>query len=259
MPTKSTSTIQSGQVLDATHYLQISTVPAVIFDIEGEVSSTTGTSYFIQLHGASPTAGMKPLYSRLAVPSSYGTGINGFSFVYRPEGLDTSTMSNPYGGTTATDGANTLPVWIAISSTDATYTAVAASTNVTVDFEETLLELNNQTVVGDTTTGVNNLTVFTTSSSKRLTQFTATNNTGATAYLMLFANSSPSTGAVPIDQWALTNGQTLTQNFGRGLAPMWQSSTDYTNYTGCYLFGSSTTGTLTASTGSGWKIKAWNI
>lgn len=258
MPTKSISTIQSGQVLDDTHYLQISTVPTVIFDIEGEISSTTGTSYFIQLHGASPTAGMKPLYSRLAVPSSYGTGLNGFSFVYRPDGLDTSTMTNPVGAVT-TAGANTLPVWIAISSTDATYTAVAASTNVTVDFEEPILELNNQTITGDTTTGVNNLTVFTTSAAKRFTQFTATNSTGATAYLMLFANSSPATGAVPIDQWTLTNGQTLTQNFGRGLAPMEQSKTDFTNYTGCYLFGSSTTGTLTASIGSGWKIKAWNI
>jgi hypothetical protein len=259
MPTKSISTIQSGQVLDATHYLQISTVPAVIFDIEGEVSSTTGTSYFIQLHGASPTAGMKPLYSRLAVPSSYSTGINGFSFVYRPDGLDTSTMNNPYGGTTATDGSNTLPVWIAISSTDATYTSVAASTNVTVDFEETQLELQNPTVTGDTTTGVNSLTVFTTNAGKRLTQFTATNNTGATAYLMLFAKASPAAGSVPIAQWTFTNGQTINQNFGRGLAPMQQSGTDFTNYTGCYLVGSSTSTTLTASTGNGWTIKAWNI
>lgn len=261
MPTKTVSTQQSKQVLDASHYLLVSNNPVVIFDIEGQCNSTTGAAYYIQLLGtATPISGTTiPLYSRECVAAAAGSGNNGFSFVYRPDGLSTATMLNPVGGTLATTGLNTLPVYVAISSTDNVYTAVAASTQITIDFEESTLGIENQVITGDLTTGVDSLTVFSDPNvAKRLTQFKAINNTGATAYIMLFAYATPANGSTPLEQWTLTNGQTLTQSFGRGYAPM-QGGSTYVQHTGCYLYGSSTTQTLTATVAAGWNIQAFNI
>jgi hypothetical protein len=182
--TKSVSTQQAGQALDNTHYLQVSATPCTIFDIEGECSSTSGTAYFIQILGTgSPVSGTTiPLYSELCVAASATTQKNGFSFTYRPIGIDTSTLTNPAGGTLATTGANSLPVYMAISSTDNVYTAVAASTQVQVRYEETYLEQINQTITGDLVTGRDSLTVWATPNAlKRLTQFVVTNNNGGTA------------------------------------------------------------------------------
>jgi hypothetical protein len=68
-------------------------------------------------------------------------------------------------------------VYVAISSTDNVYTSVAASTQVTVDFEDGYLEIPTQTITGDTTTGVNSLTVFTDPNpTNKLIQFYAKNN-----------------------------------------------------------------------------------
>lgn len=257
MPTKSISTQQSAP-LDASTYLLLGLKPVTIFDIEGEVSSTTGTNYYIQVLGtATPVSGTTlPLYSRLVVPAAAGTGNNGFSFVYRPIGLNTSTMSFPEGA--ATGGSNSLPVYLAISSTDNVYTSVAASTQVQVTVEDTYLEIPNQVITGDTTNATDSLPVWGTPGvTKKLVQFQVTNtNVGATAYLMLFAYS-PANGDVPLQQWPVANGATITERFGSG----WQvqQSPAYVLKTGCYLVGSSTTQTLTKTTGTNWKMKAWNI
>ena len=266
MNTKTISTIQAKQVCDGSHYLTLSAVnPVVIFDIEGEIKSTTGTAYYVQLLStASPSTGVTiPLWSRLAVPASYASGINGFSFTYRPGGLDTSTMTDPAGGTIATDGTNTLPVYVAISSTDNVYTTVAASMQVTIEVEETNLEVANQTVTGDTTTGVDHLVVFADPNpSKMLVQITAANSAATPSvpmYLMLFAYASPATGATPIMQWQFKGTASLTFNFGRGKALMQYTNSPYTLHTGCYLYGSSTTGTFTATSATAWNIKAWNV
>jgi hypothetical protein len=183
MPIKSVSTQQAGQALDASHYLQVtdSSVggPVLIFDIEGEVNSTNGTSYFIQLlNTSSPSSGTTvPLFSRLAVAATATSGLNGFSFVYRPNGIDTSTMGNPVGGTYSTDGSNVDSVYVAISSTDNVYTSVAASTQVTVDFEDGYLEIPTQTITGDLTTSRSNLTVFSDPNpTNKLIQFYAKSN-----------------------------------------------------------------------------------
>ena len=254
MSVKSISTIKAGQVIDATHFLQLGTGPVTVFDIEGEVAAA-GANYYIQLHSvAAPTTGVTvPLYSRLAIISG---GATGFSFEYRPIGLDTASLVFPESATVG--GSNTTGVWVAISSTDNVYTSVAVATHVTVDVEDTALQIPNQVITGDTSTGRDNLTVFTDpNAAKDLLQFQVTNNTGATGYIMLFAYS-PANGDTPLQQWTMTTGTTLTAKFGNGIPPV-QQSPNYVLKTGCYLVGSSTTRTLTKTVANNWTMKAWNI
>jgi len=255
--TKTVSTQKVGQVLDASHYLLVNGSPVNIRNIEGEVNSTTGTSYYIQLHGSIPATGVTvPLYSRLCVTSLSPSGVNGFSFTY-PEGLSTAAMSYPEAA--ATGGLNSLPVYVAISSTDNVYTAVAANTQVSVDFEAQVDALANTIITGDTTTGVDNLTVFTDpNATKRLVQAEVTNNTGAVGYLMLFAQANPANGTLPLQQWKIANGATLKLGFAGGI-PVQSMDATLALHTGCYLFGSSTTQTLTKTVATGWKMKGWNI
>ena len=156
MATKSVSTIQAKQVIDNTRYpYLVSLNPVVIFDIEGECANSSANYYIQILNTNTPTSGTTiPLYSRLCVASG---GIPGFSFVYRPLGIDTINNGESTGGTDPKDGANTYPVYIAISSTDGVYTAVNVATQVTVNYDEPFLEIPNQTITGDTTTGVDSL------------------------------------------------------------------------------------------------------
>jgi hypothetical protein len=258
MATQSVSTIQTKQVLDSTHFLQVCSGPVKIFNIEGNVNSTTGNSYYIQLLGVSQTAAVSgttvPLYSRLAVQSNQGSGVNGFSFTYGPTGIDTARM-NAAGGSATTNGENILPVYVAISSTDTVYTAVAAATDVTVDFEQQYQAAVNPTVVGTLVNNVGNLTVFADPASNRIISFTVTNNTGATGYMMMFANSAFTNGQLPLQQWKVANGARLDQFFGsEGWAPI-QGDAALAYHTGCYLVGSSTTQTLT-TVANGWSIQA---
>lgn len=263
MPIKSVSTQQAGQVLDVNHYLLVSSTPVLIFDIEGEVTSTTGTNYYIQLLGtATPNSGVTvPLFSRLAVTSIATSGQNGFSFVYRPQGLDTSTMNYPE--TAIVGGSNSSPVYLAISSTDNVYTAVAASTQVAVNFEDTYQEFPNLVITGDLSTGCDALQVYDDGNpDKRLLQFQALLTVGANpSYLMLFGYKNPTNGALPLQQWKVTPGvaNMITKRFNAGLFTMQGNPSTYVKNTGCFLYGSTTTQYLTASVASAWNMKAWYI
>lgn len=263
MPVKSISTIQAKTPIQNLTLLRLSDGPCVIFDIEGNVSSTTGTNYYIQLLGtASPVSGTTvPLYSRLVVPAAYGTGINGFSFVYRPEGLDTSKMTNPEGGSITTAGGNSLPVFVAISTTDAVFTGVAAPTNVTVELEGQGTEPAGQTVVGDLTSNIAQLTVWTDPNpTNRLVKIQAM--TGAfVRYLQIFT-VAPSNGMVPFLSLVLPiNGVTslipTTYGFGSGLK-VYSQDANYVLHTGCYLAISTTQNVLTLA-GANSRIKAFYV
>jgi hypothetical protein len=277
MPVKSISTIQAKQVLDGTHYLQIyngSGGPPLIFDIEGEVSSTTGNAYYIQLLNTNaPSSGVTiPIYSRLAVSANEPTQNNGFSFIYRPRGLDTSIMTQPPGGTVTTDGSITSNIYIAISSTDNVYTSVAASTQVTVDIEDTYLEIPTQTITGDLVTPRDALTVWADpGASHKIIQLQyqsgqATTNTPN--YIQIFA-SSPVVNQIPLQEITVTDQNVDTIRFGSGFSVQGQGAPTlvaglvtipiYTLHTGCYIAGSTTPGYLTATTGGEWFFKAWNI
>jgi hypothetical protein len=199
----------------------------------------------------------------LCVQSSSVSGVNGFSFIYRPQGKDTSTFCNPFGGTVSTTGSNTLPVYIAISSTDTVWTSVAANTDVTVTYEETYLELPNQTIVGDLTTGVDSLAVWTANGpTHRLIQAVVSNSVASTVapvYLMLFAYANPAVGALPLQQWQVTATSLQTLRFGDGVLFEQGNPTTYVANYKCYLYGSSTTQFFTATIGSNWTMQAFFI
>jgi hypothetical protein len=199
MPIKSVSTQIAGLSLNGTNFLKVATNPVLIYDIEGDVNSTTGTAYFLQIHGVSPSSTVTvPLWSRLVVPASAPSQINGFSFIYRPIGLDTATLNFPESINNATAGSNIYPVFFAISSTDDVYTAVNATTRLTVDIEDTYQEYPNQTIAGDISTGVEALTIWASpSAAHKLMQIVVSNSTaqlssgvltiGATYKIVLFA------------------------------------------------------------------------
>jgi hypothetical protein len=266
MPTKTVSTQQKKAVVTGATLLEVNAAgPVVIYDIEGDVTSTNGTNYYIQLLGVSnPVTGTTvPLYSRLAVLSGTASGINGFSFVYRPGGLDTATLTNPAGGSVATTGANNLPVYVAISSTDNVWTSVAANTQVSVDFEDTYaeFEIPNQTIVGDKTTGVDSLAVWTANGPQHLlTQVVYSNSaatTNAPMYLMLFGYAGPAAGATPLQEWTVTDNNFHTLKFGNGFAVQQGNPTTYVLGYNCYLYGSSTPLVYTATVATAWTMQAF--
>ena len=160
MAIKSVSTQQNGTTIGNAVSLQVSGSPIVIFDIEGEVNSTTATPYYIQIHKQVPVSGATvPYYSRLVVAANVASQNNAFRFNYRPLGLDTATLNFPEAATTG--GSNTSPVYISLSTTDNVYTNTTVTAQVSVVFEDTYVELATQKIAGDTTTGVDALTVFT--------------------------------------------------------------------------------------------------
>lgn len=264
LATRSISTIQAKQPLTNTAYLLLGRGPIKIFNIEGNVNSTTGTNYYIQLLGTgAPVSGTTiPLYSRLAVPASYPTAVaTGFSFTYNPTGLSTETMTKPFGGTVATVGENTLPVYVAISTTDTVYTAVNASTDVTVDVEENELENRNQTVVGDTVTGVSSLVVFADPSvSSKVTRVSVTNLVASAGFIYVFPYVDPVNGAIPWQRFPLdgTMGAISTFNFGQGSKPTSQDSNG-TIHTGCYLYFSFSGTSYTLSLNTSYAMQAFYL
>ena len=241
---KSISTYQAQQPLDGTHFLLLANFPVKIYAFEGNVSSTAGSSYYLQFHGsAAPASGTAvPLLSVEVVVPASPTGITPFSFVY-PEGIETRNLSNPLGAI-ATTGGNTLPVYVAISSTDTVYTSVAASTNVRVDINDPdALILPNQNVAGDLVTNISSLAVFTASTTapNKLVRVEVVNTFGGpgiNAWLCMFAYASPSSGDVYLKQWKTTNGVPFEVNFGEGYYP--QQIVNGTLQNGCYLYTSLT-------------------
>ncbi len=254
MPIRSISTQQAGQQLDATHFLNVAAFPIKIQQIEGYCGGASGTQYYLQLHTGVPV-------STTTVPiwSMQVQAVNGFSFEYPLlDGLNTALMS--LDATTLQPSPNRGGVYVAISSTDTVYTSVAAATDCRVDFEEYELELPNKTFVGDTSTSVGSLQVWTeaaglSTGGKHLLKVEAQNNNATTQYLMLFAkDAAPSTGDSPIQTWTFATTIANTLNFGAAFVPRQVLSTG-ANVLGCTFRVSSTSPTFTA-VANGWTIRA---
>lgn len=260
---KSISTYQAQQVIDATHFLKLADFPVKIYAFEGNVNSTTGSSYYIQFHGvAAPVSGTTvPLLSVQAVVPASPTGVTPFSFVY-PEGIETRNLSNPVGAIITT-GGNTLPVYVAISSTDTVYTSVAAATDLRVDINDpSPLIIPNLNVSGDLTTNVSDFTAFATSATtpNRLVSVECINTFGADAWLCLFSYAGPAfpalrpAGAQYIKQWRTQNGVPLFLEFGDGYYIEQIISGVVTN--GCYFSTSLTAGSFQPTGSSIGAIRA---
>jgi hypothetical protein len=246
MPTKTISTIMNAQQLDATHFLQLSTLPCKVFNLEGYVNGTAGTQYYLQLLGVSQASAVSgttvPLYSRQVL------GGNGFSFTY-VNGIDTARMQNPdpVKKQLSNNGNNVLPVYAAISSTDTVYTAVAAATDLAVDIEQSVAEGSNYIKASNILTTTLGVWADDVANTKyRLMNFTFDATGSNAACFVQLSTFSPSAGTIPLISLPVPAGGIITKHFGSGLALV-QSAANYVPHYGCIISTSSTPTVYTAS------------
>ena len=256
MQTKTISSIQNAQRLDATHGLVLAASACEgvkVLSIEGYCLGTASTQYFLQLHNAVAV----PATNAIPLRSVQVLGLNGFTFEYRPSGLDTVNMTVP---------RNDGKLILVLSSTDNVFTAVAdgATCDVQVDLEDAGLNdaATNVSTAGDLTTGVKKLEVWTNAqanASKKLFSVTAINGTGADGYLQLYPLSTAAVVDGITSQktiWPVAAGATLTLDFGLGITAYGKSATTFAEQFGCTLAGSTTQLALTLPATSTWNIKA---
>jgi hypothetical protein len=254
--TKSISTQQNGGPITGSTLLEISSQPCKIGNVEGYCYGSAGSQLFLQLLGtATPSSGVTiPLWSRQIATA------NGFSFTYSDFAIDTAQLQAGYnyaGG--AITGSNTLPVYLAISSSNETWTSVATNVDAEVDIELFTIEPNGATVT--TTNSASAVTVWAdpdSTQAHRLNYFSATNNTGAAGFVTLFALSSFNNGYYPVRTWPVASGATISEYFGREGIEVSSQDANGTNHNGCYLVGSSTVPTVTL-TAANWNFTTWNI
>lgn len=243
MNTKNISTYKAGQQIDATHFLQVSTVPCKVFSIEGQAAGSG--ALYLQLMGVPVSSAVSgttvPLWSQLI------TGGTGFSFVY-PSGEDTSTMAYPSLTTTSsTVGSNALPVFLAISSTMAVWTSSATAVDATVSIDLPFVDTVALTLIkNDGNGGV--LTLWADSvanTNKRMISLSLNNaGYGTLVYFQLFS-FAPTAGALASQEWTATANQpSIELRFGDGFSVQ-QADASYVQHYGCFVGISSTPGTYT--------------
>jgi hypothetical protein len=153
-------------------------------------------------------------------------------------------------------------LYVAMSSTEAVYTAVATNFDVWGEVEEYEVQLSGTTVAGDLTTPADSLIPWTDAQGpkKLLRLDILPDGLTAARYLMLFPGV-PADGDKPLRQWKLTLSATLvtTLKFADGISPLGMSSAGAVT-DGCYLKLSDTTRVLTYSgsgAGDSMKIRAF--
>lgn len=211
----------------------VTTHPAIVKRISGGLRATINgwIQVFDQL--ITPTVGTVPLISW---PIVAGTAAQPTKF---NQIFDVGELSIASG------------LYVAFSSTDGTLTLATGSN--TMDLEVELLDAEQTvTVVGDTTTTVAGLQVWSEASgavgvTKRLYKVDYSGLVGdsSSVCLMLFAIDSPANGSTPIQEF-LINGNAQVITFGKsGLRVVSETAAGVIK-TGCTLKVSSTHGTLTA-------------
>ena len=149
-------------------------------------------------------------------------------------------------------------LYVAVSTTQTTLTQSTDTMDLSADLSDPE-EPSGTSFAGDTTTAVDSLQVYANggaSSARDLFAITATNtNVASTLYLQLFTGGAPSAGQVPALQWAFTPNQTRVLKFGRQGLHMVTGANGSQTY-GVYLYGSTTAGSFTATTGGQWNIQA---
>ncbi len=145
---------------------------------------------------------------------------------------------------------------VAVSSTEATYTAPATGVSATIEFESDFDWFSGLTVVGDLTTSVANRQVWSDASGpKTLYRLDIVNSSGAATYPYISAGDSPAIKNSAMDSLAgIANGATGTYHFGKGgISPqeLQQSGTTFVTADGCtVVLSASPLITTTALTGS---------
>lgn len=210
-----------------------------LWRLRGIFNGTTATAYLMLFDSngldAVPANGAVPLIP--AIPLFQGSAGSPTQFF---ESFDISTLGFASG------------LYWAVSTTQESLTI--STDTVDIDFEVVDADApTGLTLAGNTTSGIDSLAVFTNSISAKIYSLRVTNNGAGTRYLMLF-NGTAINGATPIMQWTLAAGATLNLDFGKnGYHPKVGAvaTTD-----DCYLYGSSTSTTLTTTAGGLWRMEA---
>lgn len=167
------------------------------------------------------------------------------------------------GGVSAAGPFLTSGLILCLSSTSGTLTLMTGTNKSTffVSVEETdNPSLDGATIVGDRTTAVKNRVIWADGASHNLQAINISSANVAATYLQLFTTGAPTALQVPQYQWQVPASAALFDlNFGDGLIPDTQdnSTTPATIHNGCYLAGSSTSGTFTALAANDFTLQAY--
>lgn len=190
-------------------------------------------------------------FSGSAVPS------NGATPILPPIEVATTAV-----GTLVYDPGVKIPgpgLVFAISSSKATLTSVADTSNIYVEAETwEMTEQSGTSTVGDYTTGVASRQVWADAAGpKTLFRVEVKETAGAATYILLFSKDSPSNGDIPLKilGQVAANG-TLVADFGLGGYSPWDQTAAYVARDGCTIAGSTTAPTLTAVAATPLRIKA---
>ena len=247
MATKTISTEQNAQRIDATTFLQVSSAACKVYNIEGNCTAGGADPCYLAAYARSPQAGDTALWCQKIME---GTG---FSFTYNEVGIDSSNL---------TALANNSALWFALTKTDSTFTAVTdgATSSLRVEIEGAGDELavpGGVLTVTDNSQGYE--TVWnndTTGGRKRLLNFSITNGDATLKYLMMFASTTPVDGDTPIQVWPVAAGATLEKDFGKNGIIVQGEKPYGTQLNGCYFSVSTTVPTLTHDVTASWT---WTI
>lgn len=202
------------------------------------------SNVFIQLHQKIPDSIATPLATGNvpAFKSIVATPNNGFMYTFGEEGQFFD------------------PLVVGMSSTETSFTAVAAAGGLdcTIEFDSSEYVTNgNETITGDLTTGVDAINPWTDSSAnagKRLLRVDYINSDGATRFLLISTDAGVTALNSPVNQVA--NGVTFTGEFGANGFQTFSQDATFTAHYGCRILQSTTAliSGLTSSAVS--KIKA---
>lgn len=223
------------------------TMPKIV-RIEGYMNGATSTTqYWLQIFNQS----FASLSTGVTVPlrSLQILGTDGFTFNYQPAGLSLANLP----GVLATIPPNANWI-IALSTTDAVYTAPVVTCDINVEVEEFELEYQGTTTV--TTAGGQTYlqVVADAANTNKLVAFYVLPVTND-CYVQLFANA-PNASQVPIEQFTIpsvTNGKApagvvTTFKFGSGGKSVFQQDADGTKHYGIFIGVSLTSGAWDAAT-----------
>jgi hypothetical protein len=152
-------------------------------------------------------------------------------------------------------------LFLAVSSTEATYTAQATNYDVWGEIEEFETQLNGTTVAGDLVTGATRLQVWANANGpKRLVRVDVFTDSSAVTYLTIFAKDSASVadGERPLLTIPLkVTSATQTFKFGNDGLFVHSSEANNTQRIGCTLVMSTTANVLTEDSGSSTVVRAF--
>lgn len=212
--------------LNAATKLAVSTVPCTLTRVQGYYKAAADAWLQIFDSAAEPAAGTVPT-------KSYALPLNSpYSWAFDP---GTLTLNNG--------------CYVAVSSTEGTYTTVAYSAGVTyadieVDYGPNAAMNASYVVKGDLTTNRNNLTVWSDAAAQannRLYQIDFTNNSGVPVWLMLFSYATFGVQPRVIlgGKAGVADGTSITFTFGaEGLMMMGEeplTATSGAAHYGCYI------------------------